>query len=298
MSYNSYIDDQILEIYMDDLDTVVSSFYEEIQWFDSEILNEDDNTQVANTNNDNKPDNADNNKGGGKFAGKLKELFEKLKGYLDKFIEALGRVTDIIKTKATKFLALLEGKFKNGGKATADFTVIKYDVVQKNVNALDNLIKKVDNEIINPVESNQSPKNNDTGEYENAFAPLEYKKVVEDKGNFYEFKKGANIGANIISASGKTAEQLTKISEASVPRNKQYRQKLNTVIPKTEGSGSEDASADLKLLSTALYFNIKLHQNLQKYCSKLVGDNASFATNCDGANVKGGATPEPAAAGA
>ena len=142
------------------------------------------------------------------------------------------------------------------------------------------IIKKVDDDIITPVESNQDPKNDDTGVYESEFEPLMYNTFIKDDNNSITYKKGTVVRPNVFNG----RDLIVKISESSKARNKQNLSKLNTVIPTVEHSN--EATENAKVLYKGLNVAIKYHQNMMKYNTKCIGDALTLTTNCDG--VKAG----------
>lgn len=265
MEYNTYIEDQILEMYIDQMDEVVEAFESEMVEFES-IL-EAEGTELSTDVNTNK-------------TSKLKALYEKLKPYLEKFIEAFSRIVDIVKTRLEKLLPLLAGKFKIAGKAEDDISILKYDAAKTNATTINTIFKDLDNQVLKPIDSGQNPKTNTLDDFRNKFDEVEYNKFVKEDNNIIQFKKGAVIRNNTFTGVSNASADVQKLLDESKPRSKEFQKDLNSVIPQVERANN-DVSDNLKLHHDGLYFGIKLYQNMARYGTKLVDDLGKMTKNCE-----------------
>ena len=271
MEYNTYIENQLLDIYMSEMDDIVEAAGAEL--FEFNALLEAEGTELST---EVKPD--DEAKSKNKKA-KLKEIFEKLKIYIDKFIEAFNRIIDIVKTKITKLAPLVAGKFKVAGKAEDDITILKFDVAKTNAANIDKIIKDVDDQIIKPIDGNQPPKTDTLDDFRTKFEEIDYSKVTKDEKNLMQFKKGAVIRNNVFAGLSTTATDISKTIEQEAPRNREFKKILNNIIPQVERS-EDDATENLQLLNRALYFAIQLHRDVARYNTKLLGDLEYMSKHC------------------
>ena len=270
---NDYIQDQLLEIYLDEMDNIIETATEEA----TEFFNITEANELVVKKNEVGP----NNNAGNTKGGKIKEMLNKLSELLKKFVAALERVGGILKEKAMKVAELVANKFKVAGKVKEETKCVKFDLMLRNVDAINEIINKVDSEIINPIESNQNPKNDDIGIYDSDFEPLMYNNFIKNENNFVTYKPGAIIRENLFVNSDK----IVQTSESSRTRNKQYLSRLNTVMPTVERD--ENASDNAKILYRGLQAAIKYHQNMMKYNTKCVGDELNLIKNSEKLNKAG-----------
>lgn len=274
------IDDQILGLYMDEMDDIVNEAFEENNLFLSYILNEAEGDAADNTSatttvvNKVKTVSAD-------MGNKLKEMLQKLGELLEKFIGALQRVGEIIKTKFANLMKTLE-VFKRGGKAKSEFKVIKFDQAYQNANEINEIVKDMDEEVIKPISNNQDPKNDSLDSYTARYDKVKYSEFTKDNNNLTVYREGATINAGVLQNAANKGDGAIKLNAAGVVRTKAIR-----VISKNmeNRTNQEDEAKNIKLFHTAASKCISMNQDINRYMTRYVGDMLSIVNHCEA--VKG-----------
>ena len=266
------LNNQLLELYMDEIDNIIEEAFDEAILFESIILEaEGDTTNTTTTVVDKVKTTA------GNVSVRLKEMLQKLGTLLEKFIGALQRVGEIIKTKFANAIKTIE-VFRRGGKVKTDFRTIKFDTAYHNANEISNIVKDMQDEIIQPVGSGQPPKNDSIDAYVVRYDKVRYNEFIKDDNNYNNYKAGNTINAAVLQSAADKDTGAIKLNVDATIRSKLIRARAKNLENKT---GQEEASKDIKLFHTAATRCISMNQDINRYMTKFVGDLLSIPKNCD-----------------
>ena len=178
---DSYIVNETLNIYLEQLDYISDLALEEYNEIDSLVEAEaiegptsNDNKSVANSN-------------------MKKEKFAKLREILNKFIEVITGIINKIKPLIDSIKQRAKILLSKGAiEATNDYKIINTQILVNNTPKVFDIHRNLVSNIIDPASNKVNP-SKDIQEYQDEYDQVDIRKITGDESNFVNIKAGAKV---------------------------------------------------------------------------------------------------------
>lgn len=284
-----YIENNIIDMHIESIENIIDSFMEESIIFEQIIMEEEEN----NSNQSNPADNVDKSgsietkgKNNPKFKERVKTVLGKLKELLEKFVGAITGIFNKMKNKIGQIKQRILEKFKADGTAINDQTVLRFDLVQPNVEKLKAIRNDLENDVITPIYNDNEPNTTDLSDYESRLKEVEYNKIAGDDSNLFEYKKGQKVSVSFLQNGAKALDGKNEDIGNSSSNQKKHISVISKIINAIQG-GKDDAN--VTLLQKACNLSMRITKDIIKYNTRYIGDFMKLVLNCSTGNAKNGA---------